>query len=257
MPFFVGGGRSFSVTSRGTSMPADFKTIGRAESGESLLVWRGGITITIPKVGVQLGDGPATDLGTVSLSADRVVAYVPFLGDLFTGDATLSDADGELYLEGDIVFRQGDRIIYADRMYYNVRQEKGVVLDAEAILSVPEYEGIVRLKADVMQQLAADDFLAFNTAVTSSRMGVPRYWLQSNQLRLTERQRTVVDPQTGRPTIDRDPFASSQDSFVYFGGVPIFYWPRFATSLERSDVLRERRKPWQRPNLWDPGDGRL
>ena len=44
----------------------------------------------------------------------------------------------EVYLEGNIVFRQGDRVIYADRMYYNVRQEYGVVLNAEMLTPVPD-----------------------------------------------------------------------------------------------------------------------
>jgi hypothetical protein len=105
-------------------------------------------------------------------------------------------------------------------------------LDAEAITSIPGYQGIVRLKADVLQQVASGNFRAFDAAVTTSRLGVPRYWLQSEQLTLTDRARTSTDPVTGQAVLVRDPFASSANNFLYFCSVPILYWPRFSTSLE-------------------------
>ena len=82
-------------------------------------------------------------------------------------------------------------------MYYNVAMERGLVLDAEAITTVPNYKGLIRLKADVLQQVAKGNFIAFDAAITSSRMGVPRYWLQSEQLTLREKEQDEVDPSTG------------------------------------------------------------
>tara|TARA_R110002049_G_scaffold4601_5_gene32699 strand:- start:973153 stop:976428 length:3276 start_codon:yes stop_codon:yes gene_type:complete len=232
--FYVGGGsRSIEIRSRNASTPPIIETDNRHGTGETVITARGGVTILIRDVTAQLPSGELMQLGTISLSADRVVSWLPLMTDLFSGESDLSQSEGELYLEGDIVFRQGERIIYADSMYYNVTRETGMVLDAEAITTVPEYQGIVRLKADVMQQVSRGNFIAFDAAVTSSRMGVPRYWLQSEQLQMTDQQRPVADPITGRPTIDSEPFASSNNNFVYFGGVPLLYWPRFSTSLEQ------------------------
>lgn len=232
--FFVGGGsRSVEILARGASSPPQIETINRPELGETLIVARGGVTLLIRDVTAQLPSGELLELGTISLSADRVVGWLPLVTNLFNGNAGISQAEGELYLEGDIVFRQGERIIYADQMYYNITQERGMVRDAEAITTVPEYMGIVRLKADVLQQVARGNFIAFDAAVTSSRMGVPRYWLQSQQLTLQDRQRIVTDPATGIPIAHGEPFVNSRNNFVYFSGVPIFYWPKFSTSLER------------------------
>ena len=230
--FTVGGGsRSVEIKRRDSSMPAQISSMNRGPN-ETVVVAHGGVTVLVRDVTAQLPSGRAMELGTVSLSANRIVAWMPTLANLFSGETDLSQTQGELYLEGDIVVRQGDRIIYADRMYYNVTQEKGVVLDAEAITTIPEYEGIVRLKADVMQQVSRDDFLAFDAAITTSRLGVPRYWLQSDQLRLYNRLRTVADERTGRPIQRKQPWVSSQNSFTYLAGVPVFYWPRFSTRLE-------------------------
>ena len=231
--FSVGGGtRSVEILARSASMPPQITTQDRIETNETVVVARGGVTILVRDVTAQAPDGRMIDLGTISLSADRIVAWMPTLKDLLRNNDQIAQADGEIYLEGDIVFRQGDQIIYAQSMYYNVTQERGVVLDAEAILTVPEYEGIVRLKSDVMQQIASGNFVAFDAALTSSRLGVPRYWLQSQQLRLNQRQRMIVDPVTRQNRIKRESYVSSNDNFVYFGGIPVFYWPRFAAKLE-------------------------
>jgi hypothetical protein len=232
--FMTGGGtRSVEIRARGASRPPVIESINRPDVGETVILARGGVTVLIRDVTAQLPSGELMELGTISLSANRVVGWLPLVSGIFNGTADLSQSDGELYLEGDIVFRQGQRIIYAESMYYNVNAQRGVILNAEAITTIPEYQGIVRLKADVMQQISRGKFIAFDAAVTSSRMGVPRYWLQSQRLQLTDRERIVQDALTGVPVVESQPYVESQDNFVYVGGVPVFYWPRLATSLER------------------------
>ena len=232
--FFTGGGtRSVEILGRGASSPPVIETINRPEVGETVILARGGVTVLIRDVTAQLPSGELMQLGTISLSADRVVGWLPLLSGLIDGSSDFSQADGELYLEGDIVFRQGERIIYAESMYYNINSEQGMVLNAEAITTIPEYQGVVRLKADVLQQVAKGNFIAFDAAVTSSRMGVPRYWLQSQRLQLTDRQQVQPDPVTGVPVSRNQAFVDSRNNFIFFGGVPILYWPTFATSLDR------------------------
>lgn len=232
--FLVGGGsRSVELLSRGQTQLTQIETINNVQANETIVVGRGGITVLVRDVSVLSPDGQTTTLGTVSLSADRIVAWLPTLGDILTGAADVSSAEGELYLEGDIVFRQGDRIIYAEAMYYNVTREVGVVLDAEVITSIPTYQGTVRVKAEQMRQIARGQYIASNAAVTSSRIGVPRYWLQSNQLQLTERPIARQDQATGMIYQDSEPYVSSGGNFVYLGGVPVLYWPRFTTPLRK------------------------
>ena len=84
-------------------------------------------------------------------------------------------------MEGNSVFRQGDREIHANYLYYDVRNQVGTVLSADMLTPAPGYEGKVRLHADVLQQMDEDRFRAENAFVTSSRMGVPGYRLQASQ----------------------------------------------------------------------------
>jgi hypothetical protein len=191
-------------------------------------------------------------LGRIVIETDRLVTWGP---DWKSLSPSGSEAEGgsqipiEIYMEGNIVFRQGDRLIYADRMYYNVTQEYGVVLAAEVYTPVPEYEGMVRLKADVLQQFNRQSFRAHGAAITTSQLGVPRYWLQSETINFRDVTQPVVNPITGNLQIDprtnetavqHDLLARSDNNFLYIGGVPVLYWPVLATNLRKPAYYIER-----------------
>jgi len=238
--FLVGGGsQAVEVLPRNASIPPQVSVrpheVPGNPQGETVVIARGGVTVVVRDAQAVMGN-TLFELGAISLSADRIVGWMPSMSGILSGANTLGEGDGELYLEGDIVFRQGDRVIYADRMYYNVARQYGMVLDAEVLTSVPQYEGLVRLKAEVLQQVSQGEFIAFDAALTTSRLGVPRYWLQSEQLRLSTREELTVDPATGLGTVERRNLASSRNNFVYVGGVPVLYWPVFTTDLQRSNL---------------------
>ncbi len=187
-------------------------------------------------------------LGTVDISADRVVIWTQggLSGLNLSGATETGDQPLELYLEGNIEFRQADRVIQANSMYYNVPQENGVVLSAEMLTSVPNYEGLVRLKADVLRQVDRSNFEAHGAAFTTSRLGVPGYWFQAGDMTFQEREipridpftdQVVVDPYTGQPIADRQRLATSRNNLFYVGGVPVFYWPSFKTDFSQPGLV--------------------
>ncbi len=155
----------------------------------------------------------------------------------------------QFYLEGDVVFVKGSRAIYAERMFYDVEAEAGTILKAEVLTKVRDFEGDVRLKADIVQQYDANNLQAFGSAFTTSRLGVPRYWLQSGSVGLERTQVPKVDPITSQPLMDlntglfqtEDEFlVDSQANRIYFGGVPVFAWPRLKTSLSNPSLYLDR-----------------
>jgi len=189
-------------------------------------------------------------LGDVTLETDRAVIWTPLSVSGANPANPLGDGPWELYLEGNIVFRQGDRVIYADRMYYNVIQEYGVVLQAEMLTPVPEYQGLIRLKADVLQQVNRQRFEATGAAITSSRIGIPRYWFQTESLSVNDVQTPLVDPFTnqplvnpqGEPVVEHQLLATSRNNFIYLAGVPVLYWPVIATDLNKPTYYIDRIK---------------
>ena len=205
---------------------------------------QGGQWIGVIDAGVNVIVEEAGPLGTVDISADRVVIW--YTGEDqpdLTGERTQpSRFPLELYLEGHIVFRQGDRVIYADRMYYDVARRAGIILNAELLTRLPDYEGYLRLRAEILQQLNETQFFAQNLFVTTSRMGVPGYRLQTQFAYVEDRLQPALDPVTGQPIIDPEtgqsvmthhPWAMSRDNFIYLRNIPVFYWPVLAGDLSR------------------------
>ena len=230
--------KSLQVMSR-SNVPMQLKTYPGRVPGELVVALSGGVRAIVS--GIQNVAGLESD--TISLEADRVVVWTNSVAGLTPGTSQqVAEGRWEFYLEGNIIFREGDRLIYADRMYYDVNGNRGTILNAEMLTPVKDYEGLMRLKADVLQQLNQHTFMAHGAALTSSRMGVPRYWLQSGEVMFTDVQTPAVDgftgqpyidPQTQEPAVDHQMLATSRNNFLYSGGFPLLYWPTIATDLRK------------------------
>ena len=230
--------RSLQVVSR-SNTPMQVKSFPGRVANELIVALSGGVRAIVS--GIQNVEGLESD--TVSLEADRVVVWTNSAAGFTPGtNHDVADAQWEFYLEGNIIFREGDRLIYADRMYYHVNRNQGTILNAEMLTPVKDYEGLMRLKADVLQQLDQQTFLAHGAAITSSRLGIPRYWIQSGEVMLTDVQTPVVDgftgqryidPQTQELAVEHEMLATSRNNFLYVGGLPLLYWPTIATDLRK------------------------
>ena len=227
------GARTFMFSGRGGVEPK-LQVNNRPERGDSVVTITRGIRLMFGDAAVQTSGG-LFDVGTILIEADRCVIWTSDMNKLLS--RRIDDLPVELYLEGNIVFQQGARRIYADRMYYNVQSEYGMILGAEVLTPAPQYEGIVRLKADVIQQRSRENFLANRAALTSSRLGVPRYWLQSDRIELNDERQSVNTGLLGfgilAPSGDQTAMkAKARSNFVYVEGVPVFYWPVFSSNVE-------------------------
>jgi hypothetical protein len=219
-----------------------------APSGENVLVISGGVNVVVQDLTVEGFPDFLGPLGNVDIETDRAVIWTSGLEAGNLGQVTQqSDAPLEIYMEGNIVFRQGDRVVYADRMFYDVRRHVGIVLDAELLTPVPQmghyqYQGLVRLKADVLRQLDQSRFVAQDGFVTTSRLEDPSYDLSSETITLQDVQQPVIDPVTGMPAINpatgepivtHQQLAQSKNNFLNVDGLPVFYWPTMATDLQK------------------------
>ncbi|MBX9787558.1 MAG: hypothetical protein K2Y37_01455 [Pirellulales bacterium] len=189
-------------------------------------------------------------VGVLDIAADRVVVWTAGAAEpnLLAETLQSDDVPLELYVEGNIVFREGDRVVYADRMYYNVPNEHGVVIKAELLTPVPEYAGMLKLKSEILRITGRDRFVAQQSYLTSSRLASPGYRLQAGEIFVEDLQRPRVDPasgavmlnpETGEPMVDHQRLATSRNNLAFLGPVPVFYWPTLATDLtEPSFYLR-------------------
>jgi hypothetical protein len=234
--------RQVSILSR-SSLGVQVQTYSGSTPDERILAITGGVRVVVSGIeGIgSPAEIPVLPSGVVMIEADRAVAWTTAFTDLnIGGDGNAQGNTGrwEIYLEGNIVFREGERVIYSDRLYYS----------AEMLTPVPGYEGLLRLKADVLQQLDQQNFQAYGAALTSSRLGVPRYWLQSENMSLNLQNQQVVDPLTGQPIpgpqsdslADTSVLVTSRNNFIYIGGVPVFYWPVAVTDATKPTFYVDR-----------------
>ena len=193
--------------------------------------------------GVMMNIYESSQYGVIDVSADRLVIWTIGMQEMDLTGQTFQDGKIplEIYMEGNIVFRQGDRVIYAVadvlRRGQSARhRDRRRAADARAGLP-----GMLRLKAAMVQQIGPDRFYAQDAFLTSSRMGVPGYRIQSGDIYYEDIASPIVDPTggqqlidaaTGEPMVQHQRMASAQNNFLFLGEVPVLYWPTLATDLE-------------------------
>lgn len=204
--------------------------------------------IAVITSGVNLIVDNNPSVGTLDISADRLVLWTRGAEQPDLGGQTAQAAGTpmELYMEGNVAFRQGERVIYANRVYYDVNNQLGTLVEADLNAPVPSYLGTVRLKSELIQQVGKNRFVARDTTVTTSKFELPTYRLQAREIVFEDEETPVVNPlngaplideETGEPAVDRTQTVTSNGNFIYLGPVPVFYWPTFATDLEEPSMF--------------------
>ncbi len=234
------GARRIRIFPR-TDVPPQIQTIPSPTGSETTAVISGGVNLII--------DG-LPNFGSLDVSTDRLVIWTTGLENgRFSGEALQrDDTPLEIYLEGNVVFRQGNRIVQSPAMYFDVQQRIGEALDAELLtpLPTPKYPGLIRLRADVLRQVDTDRYVAQNASFTSSRLGEPTYELRSSSAVFEDIEHPEVnfftgapevDPRTGEPRIAHEERVTARNDLLYVEGVPVFYWPVFSSDLERDNFF--------------------
>lgn len=212
---------------------------------EQVLIVMGGVNVIV--------DG-LPNLDTVDLTADRVVIWTQLQND--AGDQDLNvdfqqsnDLPMQVYLEDNIVIRQTeqgrDYTIRADRAFYDVREQRGLLLKAEVRVPLAELQGApLRLRADRIRQLAPRNLHAQRAWATASEYGIPGYRLQASDIFLEQRpddswffpNTPQTDPTTGQLVYPDRPWATSLNNTFFVGNVPLFYFPYISAPAEDTNI---------------------
>jgi hypothetical protein len=143
-----------------------------------------------------------------------------------------SKSDFEVYLEGNIIFRDGERVVKAKRMYYDAKNKIAYIIDGELttpIVGVRGFSGTMRLKSEILQKNGEGNYTAKNSWVTTSLLGQPTWALKSRTMALTEKFYAPVF--SSAEPVKRQ-ILSAENNTLVLGRLPIFYWPWLAADAE-------------------------
>lgn len=232
---------------------------------EQVTIITGGVNVLIDGVeGVLPGDEP---VGVIDLSADRMVIWTR--ADIFEeGSEKIQTRDEpfQVYLEGNIVIRQGTRKVEARQAVFDARDNHALLLDAELRMFVPTINSNVRVKAERIRQLSRDSFHAQQAWVSASPYGKPGYRLRSSDVYLEDRYSNSwfglgpqqIDPATGLPTGEATPWVTSTNNTFLIEDVPVLYSPYLSAPAEdpniplrRATVSQDRIFGTQVKTVWD------
>lgn len=226
---------------------------------EQVWLLTGGINVLID--GVQ-------NYGTVDLSADRVVIWTRQnkKEDFKPEMVQTQDTPFQVYLEGNIVIRQGLNKLHASRAVYDAREDKALLHDAELRQYVPQLLGEIRVRAERMRQLNRDTYFAQNAWATTSKFGKPGYRIQSSDVFIEKRLadpwylfgETPRDPVTGARLPREISWLTSSNNTFFVEDAPLFYLPRVSAPAEdpgiplrRASVSQDRIFGTQVKLAWD------
>ncbi len=170
----------------------------------------------------------------VDISADNAVIWMANPSRFVNNREQVEDRnqDFEVYLEGNIRFLDGPRIIEAHRMYYDAKNNLAYILEGRLetpILGIKGITGHLRLKAEVLQQMGEGIFTAKNSLVTTSRLGEPTYSLRSRTMTMTEK---VSVPAFGSQEPVTRQILVGENNYLAARNIPVFYWPWMAADLK-------------------------
>lgn len=210
---------------------------------ENVLVITGGINLIIDVVeknrrNALFGSGP------VDLSADRMVIWTQLNDDqqLTTQLEQSAQAPLEVYLEGNIVIRQGLHVLRARRAIFDGREKRALVLDAHLEARLPDSRIPLRVRAERIRQNGPKSFHAQNAWATTSPYGKPGFRLQASDIFLEQRlmpgwlNSPVAPASTGQPIS----WITTQNNVFLVEDLPLFYAPNLAGPASELNVPLSR-----------------
>lgn len=197
-----------------------------------------GVNIVVDNVPVNVGGQMM--LTTVDLTADNAVIWTDAetVGDPSSGFDLGQDTPFQVYLEGNIVARQGIHESRATHAFYDVNERRGLLMNAEVRAFVPQLQTFLRLRAQEVRQLSESNFQAKNAWVSTSQMGRPGWRIESSDIFLQERvdpASAQIDPVTGQPT-GGTMWVSSLNNRFYLGDVPLLYVPYLSAPADNTQI---------------------
>jgi hypothetical protein len=205
------------MTARGIVSMSAGRIIRTISDDEQSIVLEDGVNITYRE--------PGTDR-ILELAAQRAVVF--FAGDANASIANVraSDIDG-IYLEGDVVATDGTYNLRGPRVFYDVRNDKALILDAvfstfDTRVGFPLY-----VRARSVRQLSETEFVADRARISNTAFASPNLTIGARSVTIRQDTRVADDGSEESYTV-ADAEHITLDAF----GLPVGYLPKFEGNPE-------------------------
>src|SRR5207302_7888259 len=144
--FFPRGGGAYSIETRRSE---------ETTPPEQVVILNGGVNVLIDGMVEQPGQAPS--IGPIDLSADRIVIWTDATAMAnFAGGEEIQTQDTplQIYLEGNIVVRQDRNVLLASQAFYDVREERALLINSEIRAGIAGLPARIRVHAQQLRQLA-------------------------------------------------------------------------------------------------------
>jgi len=147
--------------------------------------------------------------------------------------ASLSRWLSGAYLEGDVVLTRGERMIRANRLYYDFQRQRALILDAVMRVVEPTRNLPIYVRARQVRQLSESEYLARDAKITTSEFYTPHYHVGAEKVYLYDRtprdeRGEIIGVQAGT--------YKAYNTTLNIEGVPVAYWPYTEGDFRRSET---------------------
>lgn len=192
--------------------------------GERAILLTGGVAVQYAPQDQGIRPSPP-----VQISAERAVA---FLSENAEAGATRYDVGDVLgvYLEGDVVATTGQYTLRGSRVFYDVRTDRAVVLDA-VFWTYDEQRGMpIYMRASAIRQETRDQWNAKDVRLANVGFAEPSFAIGATDVTVTRAPRAPGDPGPARTTV------AASDVTFRFGDTPMLYLPGVEGELRPSPL---------------------
>jgi hypothetical protein len=197
---------------------------GESDSGDKQLVLIGHVRVVYQPTDSRQG---------MSLSAENAVIFLSEdIGSFAGTQVDASDVLG-VYLEDNVIATNGDYTVRSPRVYYDLQQNKAVLLDAvmytwDVKRQIPLYVRAAKLRQESGTSWAADE-----AVLTTSEFAKPHFSIGAREVTIRQ---DIARTESGQPTSEYH--YTARDNKARVGSVPVFYWPKAAGRIDDIPLRR-------------------
>lgn len=197
---------------------------------ENAVIASGGVTIVYQESGRDR---------TLQLSAQRAVIFLD-PGPLEQALSLSVERVRGMYLEGDVQASDGRATLRSPQVYYDVRQNRAVAIEAvfwtyDEARRLPLY-----VRAETIRQESLRQWTAQRAVFTNSAFHDPELAIGASSVTISRVEQPSVNPDTGEAQTQTRTLVDARDITLRAMGVPFFYWPRYSGDPARQ-VIRDLR----------------